>query len=134
MFPAVLNSCLNMNLKIKTDMVNPNFHVRVPIYVKDNHVSTPSIPFLYPDGYSITLNQMQIFGGIEQPNFAWTVQKGRASILLYINNGDAAYYFGDLYPGNLWDLYFMVTEKLEADWQSPSLDLLMWLYKYFHHR
>lgn len=104
-----------MNLKIKTDMVNPNFHVRVPIYVKDNHVSTPSIPFLYPDGYSITLNQMQIFGGIEQPNFAWTVQKDKASILLYINNGDAAYYFGDSYPGNLWDLYFMVTEKLEAD-------------------
>lgn len=104
-----------MNLKIKTDMANPNFHVRVPIYVKDSHVTTPSIPFLCPDVYSITLNQMQIFGGIEQPYFAWAVQKDKVAISLYVNNGDAAYYFGNSYPGNLWDLYFTVTEKLEAD-------------------
>lgn len=91
-------------------MVNPDFHAKVPVYVKDNHVTTPSIPFLYPDGYSITLNRMQMFGGTEQPNFPWIVQKDKASISIYTNNGDAAYYFGTSYPGNLWDLYFTVVK------------------------
>lgn len=91
-------------------MVNSDFHAKVPVYVKDNHVTTPSIPFLYPDGYDITLNRMQMFGGADQPNFAWTVQKDKASISLYVNNGDAAYYFGTSYPGNLWDLYFTVVK------------------------
>ena len=91
-------------------MVNPDFHAKVPIYVKDNHVTTPSIPFLCPDGYAITLNRMQMFGGAEQPNFPWTVQKDKVAISLYVNNGDAAYYFGNSYPENLWDLYFTVVK------------------------
>ena len=91
-------------------MESNNFHVRVPICVKDNHVSTPSIPFMYPDGYTITLSRVQMFGGSEQPSFGWTVQKDKNSINLYINNSDAAFYFGTTYPENLWDLYFKVTK------------------------
>lgn len=99
-----------MRQNTKLEMGNSDFHVRIPVYVVNNFVCTPTIPFLYPGGYDIVMNRMQIFGNSDEALFPWQIIKDVAGITLFIENQDAAYYFGTLHPGSIWDIYFSVIE------------------------
>ena len=93
----------------KINMEGTGIRSRVLFCVIGGYAGCSQVPFPNADKYNISVTSVSSFGDSQQAIFDWTITRSKSGFSLNIENPDAVYYFGTLYPNRLWEVFFNAT-------------------------